>query len=457
MKFGDWLRLFRRDAADLEVERLLNAPVVIAPIDQQQPARWGRWMLLVGLGGFLLWALFVPLSQGVPAPGVIKVEGNRKTIQHLRGGIVDEILVKEGERVAKDQALLRLSPTQFSTQMNIVESQLVTVSAVESRLLAERDGLSSIRFAGFLNERRDQLSVQEAMQAQKELFSARRTSLYGEERIGQEVIAGLEAQISGLASQLASKDRQLELYNRELASLRPLFEQGFVPRNRMFELERAVAYLEGGRGDDAANMARAQRQIAEVRLKILQSKEAFKKDVETQLTEIQARAADLRERMVAASDDLDRVVLKAPVAGVVVDLAIHTVGGVVQPGQKLMDIVPEGEGLVIEVRIPPHLIDNVRTGLEADVHFSALDRTLVPTLPGTLTYVSADRMTDPRTEIAYYVARVAIDPVELARLGSEKIQPGMPADVVIKMNQHSMLAYLFQPLLKRMRFAMTER
>jgi HlyD family type I secretion membrane fusion protein len=457
MKLGEWLHLLKRDAPDVEVERLLNAPVIYAPTDQQQPARWGKRVLWIGLGLFLLWGLFVPLSQGVPAPGVIKVEGNRKTIQHLRGGIVEEILVKEGERVAKDQPLLKLNPTQFSAQMNIVESQLITVTAVEARLLAERDGRGNINFPEFLAARRDQPAVQEAMQSQKELFNARRASLGGEERIGQEVVAGLEAQISGLESQLASKDRQLELYNRELASLRPLFEQGFVPRNRMFELERAVAYLDGGRGDDQANKARAQRQIAEARLKILQSREAFKKDVENQLTDIQAKAADLRERMVAASDDLDRVVLKAPVAGVVVDLNIHTVGGVVQPGQKLMDIVPEGEGLIVEVHIPPHLIDNVRAGLEADIHFSALDRTLVPTVAGKLTYVSADGMTDARTGISYYVARVAVDPAELGKLGSEKIQPGMPAEVVIKMSQHSMLAYLFQPLLKRLRFAMTER
>lgn len=457
MKLKQWLHFFKSDKQDAEVDAILNDKASPLPTDDKARASWGLRMLWLLLGIALIWAIVAPLSQGVSAHGFIKVEGNRKTLQHLKGGIIEEILVKEGDRVGKNQPLLVLNQTQLKAQQGMVESQLVVWMAIETRLMAEREDRDALIFPEFMQKRMDQPQVSQAMQVHTQLFRTRRNAIKGEQSIGKEAIAGMEEQIHGLNAQEQSKAKQLISYKEELATLRPLYEEGFIPRNRLFELERAVAYLSGQRSDDLASIGRARSQIAETRLKMLQSISDYKKEVETQLSEAQSKVADLKERLVATQDDLDRVVVRAPAAGVVVDLAVHTLGGVVAPGQKLMDLVPEGGGIVVEVQIPTHLIDNVHAGMDADVHFTALDQIIVPTIPGKLVYVSADRITDPRTDISYFVGRVMISEPGMKLLGNNNLQPGMPADVVLKMSQHSLVGYMLKPLLNRLRFAFSER
>lgn len=457
MKLKQWLHFFKSDKQDAEVDAILNDKASPLPTDDKARASWGLRMLWLLLGIALIWAIVAPLSQGVSAHGFIKVEGNRKTLQHLKGGIIEEILVKEGDRVGKNQPLLVLNQTQLKAQQGMVESQLVVWMAIEARLMAERDDRDVLIFPEFMQKRMDQPQVSQAVEVHTQLFRTRRNAIKGEQSIGKEAIAGMEEQIHGLSAQEQSKAKQLISYKEELATLRPLYEEGFIPRNRLFELERAVAYLSGQRSDDLASIGRARSQIAETRLKMLQSISDYKKEVETQLSEAQSKVADLKERLVATQDDLDRVVVRAPAAGVVVDLAVHTLGGVVAPGQKLMDLVPEGGGIVVEVQIPTHLIDNVHAGMDADVHFTALDQIIVPTIPGKLVYVSADRITDPRTDISYFVGRVMISEPGMKLLGNNNLQPGMPADVVLKMSQHSLVGYMLKPLLNRLRFAFSER
>ncbi|MFA6062496.1 MAG: HlyD family type I secretion periplasmic adaptor subunit [Gallionella sp.] len=457
MKLKQWLHFFKSDKQDAEVDAILNDKASPLPTDDKARASWGLRMLWLLLGIALIWAIVAPLSQGVSAHGFIKVEGNRKTLQHLKGGIIEEILVKEGDRVGKNQPLLVLNQTQLKAQQGMVESQLVVWMAIETRLMAERDDRDVLIFPEFMQKRMDQPQVSQAVEVHTQLFRTRRNAIKGEQSIGKEAIAGMEEQIHGLSAQEQSKAKQLISYKEELATLRPLYEEGFIPRNRLFELERAVAYLAGQRSDDLASIGRARSQIAETRLKMLQSISDYKKEVETQLSEAQSKVADLKERLVATQDDLDRVVVRAPAAGVVVDLAVHTLGGVVAPGQKLMDLVPEGGGIVVEVQIPTHLIDNVHAGMDADVHFTALDQIIVPTIPGKLVYVSADRITDPRTDISYFVGRVMISEPGMKLLGNNNLQPGMPADVVLKMSQHSLVGYMLKPLLNRLRFAFSER
>lgn len=454
----EWLKRIRaRIEARVDDTFPVDSPAA-ATADGAEPTRWGVRALVVGGVGILLWATLAPLTQGVPAHGFVKVEGNRKTMQHPRGGIVEEILVREGDRVEANQPLLRLNQTQAQAQLGIVDSQLVTGLAVEARLNAERMGKDAVVFPQFLIERRKIPAVQEAMDVQKQLFQTRRTGLNGEIAIAEESIAGLEQQVRGLQAQEYSKAEQLRLFREELAALKPMYEQGFVPRNRMFELERALAYLEGQKSEDIANLGRVRSQIAELKLKILQTRETFRKDVETQLTDVQRQVSDLKERRIATQDDLDRIVLYAPVAGTIVDLAVHTVGGVVSAGQKLMDVVPLGNNLVVEVQIPPHLVDGVRVGQEADIHLLAFDQTIVPTVTGRLIYVSADRLVDPRTDQPYFLGRVSVTEEGLAKLGADHVlQPGMPADVVIKTSERSLLGYLLKPLFARMHFAFTER
>jgi len=420
--------------------------------------RLGLVVLVLGLGGFLLWAATAPLSQGVPTNGFIKVEGSRKTLQHLKGGIVDKILVQEGDVVKAGQPLVILNDTQLKSEQGALESQLISLRAMEARLTAEREGRAEVRYPEFLLKRAGNPHAAQAMREQSLLFRTRVDGIQGEELIANEMVAGLELQIEGMTAQDQSSQQQIKLFTEELDTLRPLYEQGFVPRNRMFELERSIAYLGGQRSENLTNIGRAKRQIAETRLKLTQTKSDYKKEVETQLTDVQRQAADLDQKLAGIEDDLRRVVMRASDDGVVVDLALHTVGGVVTPGQKLMDLVPTNDALLVEVQIPTHLIDSVHVGLDADVTFTALDRAVIPTVPGKLTYVSADRLTEPnKPEISYFIGRVVVTPAGMAKLGKHDLQPGMPAEVVIKTGQRTMLEYLLRPLLVRVKSAFTER
>lgn len=457
MIFKKWLKMFGNNKADQAVKDILNSQAAKPPVDTRLTVHKGVWALLAGLAFLVLWAAFAPLSQGVPVHGFIKVEGNRKTIQHLRGGLVEAILVKEGQKVRKDQPLLRLDETQVKAQLGIIESQLFNALATEARLTAEQSGAADVKFSALLEERRADAMVSEIMLTQRQLFQTRRLAQQGEESIGLQMITGLQEQIRGIEAQEKARAQQLRLYNEELNALRPMYEQGFVPRNRMFELERAIALLGGQRSEDLANIARARSQISELQLKILQGKELYRKDVQTLLAEVQRQLADLRERLVVVQDDLKRVVVRSPVEGVVVDMTVFTHGGVVAPGQKLMDVVPRDQHLQVEVQIPTQLIDNVKPGLHADVHFSALDRFEVPRIPGKLVYVSADRLTDPRTSESYFLGRIEVSAEGLSMLGAHEIQLGMPADVVIITGERSFLSYLVRPLMARLHFAFTER
>jgi membrane fusion protein, protease secretion system len=457
MSFATWLERFNA-RLEARVDQAFPADAPSEPeTDLKEPVRWGWRIFWVITTAVLLWGTFAPLDQGVPVSGFVGVEGSRKTIQHLRGGIVEEILVREGDSVVVDQVLIRLNEAQVQAQQGSITSQLLNTLAVEARLVAERAGRDKVVFPPFLLERKDVPRVQEAMQVQEQLFHTRRAALAGEIAIATETIAGLNQQIVGLEAQERSKVAQLKLYDEEFQSLKPMYEQGFVPRNRMFDLERAIAFINGQRSEEIANIGRAKSQIGELKLKILQAREVFRKDVETQLTDVRRAVDDLTERRGATQDDLDRVLLRAPVAGTVVDVSVTTIGGVITPGQKLMDVVPTGGKLQVEVKIPTNLIDNVQAGLDAHIHFLALDQTIVPAVPGILTYVSADRMTDPRTDMSYYSGKLSITAEGVAKLGNHGIVPGMPADAVIITGSRSFFSYMLKPLVARLQFAFTER
>jgi HlyD family type I secretion membrane fusion protein len=448
-----------RDGIEARVEDALPVDDTATPkTDTGAMARLGRRALWLGLALFLAWAAFAPLSEGVPVHGFIKVEGNVKTVQHLRGGIVEEINVREGDRVEAGQQLMRLNETQLKSQLGVIEAQLISTLAVEARLTSERDNRAGVVYPEFLLSRRKEPEVRDVMSAQDQLFATRRAAVEGERKIGMETITALQEQIQGYSAQEKARGDQLQLFAEELTALKPLYEQGFVPRTRMFELERAVSQLSGQRSEDLSNIGKAKSQIAETRLRILQSVENYRKETQTQLTDAQKQAADARERHIGTLDDLERVVLRAPVAGAVVGVTVFTVGGVIQPGQRLMDIVPKGQELVVEAQIPTHLIDSVRTGLVADVRFTALDRTLAPVVEGTLIYVSADRVSEPnRPDITYYIGRISIGPEAMTKLKGHELQPGMPAEAVIKTRERSLLGYLVKPLSNRMHSAFTER
>jgi HlyD family type I secretion membrane fusion protein len=426
--------------------------------DYGRVVRLGLWILAVGFGGFLAWAALAPLDEAVPAPGVVSVESKRKRIDHFNGGIVERILVREGEQVRAGQELLVLNETQAKAALNAAQSQWRNALAVEARLKAEREGRKSVEFPRALVAAQADPEVAGAMRAQSELFRSRRGALEGELSILRESVRGLETQIRSLEQLLQGREKQLALFNEQLASYRKLNTDGFISRNQLIDTERQLAEVQTKQSEDLSNIAAVKARLAEFRLRGAQREIEYRREVEAQLADVQRELATLGERHAAQRDVHERLVLTSPVAGTVVDLAAHTVGGVIRPGERIMDIVPAGDELIVEAQVPPQYIDRVRAGLPADVHFDAYQSHAErPVVRGSVRVVSADALAEPRSGAAYYAMRVAVPGSELARLGELRLQPGMQATVMVKTGERSLAVYLLRPLLRRFDGALSER
>lgn len=425
--------------------------------DYRSAVRAGLWVLVIGFCGFFAWAAFAPLDEGVPAPGVVSVESTRKRIDHLTGGLVEKILVREGERVRAGQELVVLDEAQAKAALNAALSQWRIAAATEARLQAERDGLQSISFPNELTEASGAPEVAAAMRAQTELFRSRRNALEGELRIIHESARGLALQLRSLSELQAGRGKQVQLFQQQLASFRNLNEQGFVSRNQLLELERQLAEVQSKESETLANMALVNARLAEFRMRGAQRVTEHRREVESQLAEVQRDVAVLGERLAAQRDTFSRLVIRAPVSGIVVDLAFHTVGGVIKAGDRILDIVPEGDELILEARVAPQYIDRVHAGLPADVHFDAyMSRAERPVIAGKVLVVSADVLADSRTGEQYYSMRVAVPAAELEKLGKLQLQPGMQGTVMVRTGERSLLVYLARPLLRRFTAAMGE-
>lgn len=438
-------------------QEMMNAKV---NTDERSVVRFGMATLFFGFGGFLFWAALAPLDEGVPGTGVVSVDTKRKTIQHLRGGLIESIAVREGDRVKAGDVLLRLNDTDTRAQLDIVRGQYAVVKATEARLLAERDGKGILVFPTELVQAAvSDHRTAEAIGAQGQLFTARKSALLNELGTMDQGISGLEQQIVGLESVESGKKIQIDLILKELNSIRGLVEEGFVPRNKLYELERVLADITGTRGGDLAQIGRARASINELKLRKLQRVQDFRKEVETQMSEVQKEVGSQSDRLKSLNEEFERSVIKAPNDGSVVGLEVHTVGGVIRPGDRIMDIVPEGDVLIIEAQLPVNLIDKVSVGQLANLHLQIiLGGGAQPTIEGRVTQVSADRVTDPRTGNPYYSARIQITEKGEAELLRYKIkaQPGMQADVVIVTGERTVLQYLMKPLMSRVSSGMKE-
>lgn len=429
--------------------------------DERKVVRFGYLTLALGFGGFMLWAALAPLDEGIPGVGMVSVDTKRKVIQHLRGGIVETIKVRDGQKVKAGEVLVTLVDTEIKTQLDITSGEFWQMQATQARLLAERDSLPTPQFPQDLITAAAQDSrAKDAMDAQRQLFTARRLALNSEQGALEETITGLQQQIKGVQSVQQGKKTQIELIEKELSSLRGLVEEGFVPRNKLYELERILAELRGSYGDTMATVARAQSAISETRLRKSQRLQDYRKEVESQLADVQRNVGATGEKKKALEEELERTVIKSPTDGAVVGLEIHTIGGVVRSGERIMDIVPEGDLLVVDARLPINLIDKVRIGQLADMHINiVMPGGAYPVIEGKLTKISADRITDPRTGEPYYAAIIEITPQGEQELRKYKVtpQPGMPTDVVIKTGERTLLNYLLRPLLSRMNFGFREQ
>jgi HlyD family secretion protein/epimerase transport system membrane fusion protein len=399
-------------------------------------------------GGFFGWAQSAPLASAAVAPGLVEVEGRRKQVKHLEGGSVAELLVREGDFVHEGQTLLRLDPTKAEAAAAILQAKLDAAAALEARLTAERDGAAAVAFPEALVARRAEAEVAEILRGQQALFEARRASLEGQSAVLRQRIAQLDEDIVGLREQRKAKERQILLIAEELKALSGLFAKGYAERPRILALEREQAKLDGERAELISEVARTQQAIGEAELQILQLETRFREEVAGGLRDARDERFDLEERLAAARHLLERTVVRATATGAVVGLNAHTVGGVIKPGDVILEIVPRGERLLVRAEVRPLDIDSVAAGQEAEVRILAFRPRSAPTLHGRVTQVSADSLSDPHTGRPFYLAEIELPDTELARLGSLRIQPGMPADVLIKTGERTALAYLTQPVLE---------
>lgn len=425
--------------------------------DTGRAARVGLLTLLLGFGGFLIWAAYAPLDEGVPTAGMVSIDTKRKTVQHLTGGIVREVLVREGDTVNKDQVLIRLDAATARANYESVRQRYLGYRAVQGRLLAEQTGSGEIRFHPDLLEARSDPLIASQMQTQEQLLRSRKAALAADLKAVDETIQGQQALLQSYKAILESRRRQLALLAEELENTRGLVKDGYAPRNRQLELERMSAESNAVIADLLGNSNRATAAIAELRQRAVLRQQEYRKEVESQLGEVTREVQSDAERLVAVKAELDRIEIRSPADGQVVGLAYQTVGGVVPPGQKLMDVVPQQRELLLESHVPPHLIDKVRIGQLADIRFSTFSQTPTLVVEGKLESVSGDLLVDPQNpQIQYYLARVSVTAEGAKTLGTRQMQPGMPVEIIIKTGERSLLKYLLHPLTKRIAASLKE-
>ena len=415
-----------------------------------------RVLLTAGiLGGG--WAAFVPLAGAVVVPGNLVVQSNVKNIQHPTGGVVAEIDVKDGSRVQTGELLLRLDATQVRASLQMVSKQLDELRAKIARLKAERDGLARMEVPAELASVSGDETAKRLLASEESLFKARLNARQSQKDLLQGRVAQLTEEISGLEAQLDSKAKQLELIAGELTGVQELYDKHLVPLPRLTALQRESARIEGERGQIVSSIAETKSKIGETQLQMVRAEQDFRTDVVKDLGEAQGKEAELVEHSVAARDVLDRIELHAPVSGIVHQLAAHTIGGVIRPGDTIMEIVPDTEDLQVEARLPPKDIDQVRNGQPAFVRFSAFNQRVTPQLTGTVSYVSADTSRDPQTNAPYFTVRVVLSDQERRRLAGQQLVPGMPAEVFMQTRSRTMMSYLFKPIADQMRRAFVEQ
>jgi HlyD family secretion protein len=401
---------------------------------------------------FLGWAAFARLDAAAVAPGHLAVSGQRQTVQHREGGVVAQILVKEGGKVRQGQVLIRLAGGDVRAQERALTAQAIGLLAQRARLYAEQRGLGVIappvEFRDLAPE--DRAQAAEAMRIQQAQMRTRRAVLAAKrgaigERVGQ---AGSEGQ--GYSRQVASLNEQIKLIDDELGGMREAAAKGFVSQNRVRALERARAQLEGQRGQYSATVARSQGLASESRIQSLEAQGSYMEAVASELREVEASLNDVLPKLQAARDQLARVEIRAPATGTVVGLSVFTPGGVIEPGQKLMDVVPDRASLTIEARLATTDGDDVHPGSDAFVRFEALHERTLPALMGKVTRVSADAFTDEKTGASFYTAEVAVPESELKKIedlrGTQALRPGLPVSVQIPLRKRTALQYAFEPL-----------
>ncbi|WP_420332486.1 HlyD family type I secretion periplasmic adaptor subunit [Roseibium sp.] len=405
--------------------------------------------VVVGIGG---WATFTEISGAVVSSGTVVVESNIKQVQHREGGIVRQINVKDGDLVESGDLLLSLDDTVTRANLAVITKQLRELTAQELRLEAERDELRAISWPEDRIE-----SLGDIERGQQLLLEARQNSKEGRKNQLEEQIRQFNKQSEGLEAQVTAKDSEIELIKEELADLDGLLDKQLVSKSRVSALRREQARLSGEYGDLIAQIARTKEAISERQIQILQIEESYRAEVLEQLQEARSRIAQLEEQKIAAEDELTRVDILAPRNGYVHQLSVHTIGGVVAPGETVMQIVPREDQLIIEAQVQPVDIDQLAPGQEARIRFPSFDQRTTPELNAKLLTVAADLTQDERTGLSYYTAKLVIDDAEMEKLGSQTLVPGMPVETFLQTGERTVLSYLVKPVTDQIAHAMRER
>ena len=415
--------------------------------DFRRYALLGYLSIALVFGGFGVWAAFAPLDRAAVATGQVAVSGDHKVVQHLEGGIVREILVKETQQVKQGDLLFRLQPTEAQANTDILRKQMDALLAEEARIVAEQSNAASISFPDSVLARRDVPETAQAIADEQRQFVDHRAALLSQVNILNSQIAQQQQELAGRDRQRAALADQLASYTTEMNNVQPLVDKGYYPRNKFLELDRERARVEGELGEAQADVARLSHQVEETRLQIDQAQQKYQNDLSQQLDTTRGKLSELREKVRIAEDVLRRVDIRAERDGIVMNVKVHTVGEVVKPGDTLAEIVPVGEGVDVMAHVSPRDIESVAIGQRAEVRFPNFSSRKTPIILGTVQSVSADSKMDDNTKQPYYSARITIDYSTLPPEVSNHILPGMQADVLISTGERTVLQYLVGPLM----------
>lgn len=415
-------------------------------IDGRKFVLAGLLALAVAFGGGGIWAATAPLSGAALAPGVVVATGQNKIVQHLEGGIIEEIMVNEGQQVERGEILLRLSRATAQANVQRLKKQLNIHRAMQARFRAEQAGKTEITFPEALLQQASDADVADIIETQKSEFTARREELSAEIAVLETRTEAYREEISGLEAQRTSQHQQLALIREELEATKNLLDKGLVPKSKHLALQRKTAELTGNLGQLTSRIARTKQTIAETQQQIIHLKKEKLEGAAAQLRDIQTKLLDVEQRLHAADDEIRRVEVRAPIKGVVVKLHHNTRGGVVSPGDPIMELLPISATLLVEARVRPEDIDVVSIGRPVKLRFTSLRQRITPTLPGEVAYVSADILTDEATKKSYYAARIRIDADLSEALGKARISPGMPVEVYVETGKRTALDYMLDPI-----------
>lgn len=423
--------------------------------DWKYPAALGYALIIFTffvLGG---WSAFAKLDSAVNAPGFVTEENSRKSIQHLEGGIVKKILVREGQHVKAGEVLFELDPTQAQTNLNLQEDTLDALLAQEARLIAERDRATTVTWPKELETRLDNPNVKQAIADQTKQFTDREASLHSQTDVLESKINQLKTEIQGLQTQREATQKQLDYIVQELNDLEYLLSQNLVQKSRVYALDRERARLQGVIGGSIADEAKAETTIGEAKLEIQQVRNKFNEEVASSISEVRQKINDARGKIRVAQDVFRRIEVKAPVAGTAQDLKVFTVGGVIRPGEVLLQIVPDHDALIVQAHVSPEDISRMWDGMQAEVRFPSFKQSTLPIIMGRVQSVSRDRLVDEETHRPYYLAQVIVH--DIPRDLDNMLVAGMPAELLFPTGERTVLNYLVRPLQDRMNGAMRER